>query len=122
MGLGLGVEVRARARARVGVRGPVLTGDAARGVQFPEHDDEAQQVTEVPGDAEEVHKHGCAGGWHGVRFLSLPICSFTATQVDERARSVGGQGEVLRDPMPRTSLHNHVTHNILERDDVVFRR
>ena len=91
----MGVEVRARARARVGVRGPVLTGDAARGVQFPEHDDEAQQVTEVPGDAEEVHEHDCAGGWHGVvRFLSLTICSFTATQAAcGRALLAAGKGK-----------------------------
>ena len=49
MGLGLGLGLG------LGIRGPVLTGDAARGVQFPEHDDEAQQVTEVPGDEHIGH-------------------------------------------------------------------
>ena len=42
-----------------------LTCDAARGVQLPEHHDEAQQVAEVAGDAEEVqegpHREVCRG-------------------------------------------------------------
>ena len=38
------------------VEHPALTCDAARGVQLPEHHDEAQQVAEVAGDAEEVEK------------------------------------------------------------------
>jgi hypothetical protein len=65
-----GARVGARAGARDRVRGPALTCDAARGVQLPKHDDKAQQVAEVAGDAKDVHEHDGNDGWHGVGVLS----------------------------------------------------
>ena len=87
-GASAGARAGARAAARVGasmrVRGPARSCDASRGVQLPKHDDEAEQVTDVTGDAKDVHEHdGCVARSRSGR------CRSVRARVTRRQRASG---------------------------------
>ena len=92
-GASAGARAGARVAARVGasmrVRGPARSCDASRGVQLPKHDDEAEQVTDVTGDAKDVHEHD---GWVA-RSRSRRCRSVRARVTRRRARWWRARGD-----------------------------